>query len=79
MACRNTELAEKAKQQVIANGTKSEVHIMSLDISNKESINQFVQNFQNTFKTCDILLNNAGMAYKGGIVIKSRCFWCGCS
>ena len=43
---------------------------MECDISKKESIESFFQTFKDKFGKCDILLNNAGMAYKGSIFNK---------
>ena len=38
---------------------------MQLDLANNDSIQTFVNNFSKTYKKCDILINNAGLAFKG--------------
>ena len=43
---------------------------MECDISKQQSIESFFNAFKDQFGTCDILLNNAGMAYKGSIFNK---------
>lgn len=41
-----------------------DVEFRKLDISNEESIKQFVENFEKEFSHCDVLVNSAGIAFK---------------
>ena len=60
IACRNQENGEKAKNELGKN-----CEFMQLDLANNDSIQTFVNNFSKTYKKCDILINNAGLAFKG--------------
>lgn len=69
MACRNPELANQAKQNLELQfpNSKSELIVKKLDVSNNQSIKDFSNEIKKEFSSIDILLNNAGMAYKGDL------------
>ena len=67
MACRNRELAEEARQKVTQNDPEAlkKISVMELDLQNSTSINNFVGELQQRNYSCDVLLNNAGIAIIG--------------
>ena len=72
MAVRNVNLGQESadiltKKYGLPDG---KLVVMQCDISNGESIKAFFSAFKEQFGYCDILLNNAGMAYKGSIFNK---------
>jgi len=65
LACRNTQLGAQAVEELnkdVAEGSTIEQRI--LDISSSDSIANFVSSFKADFPTCDILVNNAAIAFK---------------
>lgn len=65
MACRNVENGEKAKSQLLAKFPQAHINVEQLDITNKESIDNFIKVVEQKYKKIDILVNNAGVAAKG--------------
>lgn len=43
----------------------STIDVIELDVSETKSIDKFIDEFKSRFGTADVLLNNAGMAFKG--------------
>jgi len=62
LAARNEELGTAAALSAAEHG---DVEFRCLDISNPDSIKAFVSNFERDFGRCDVLVNNAGIAFKG--------------
>mgnify|MGYP000901248975 CR=1 FL=1 len=65
MACRNKELAIKSRDELIGKYPNAKIHVEELDVSNKNSIQGFVNVVADKYKTIDVLINNAGVARKG--------------
>jgi len=63
MACRNPELGQKAAADLIEDGCN--VSFRPLDISDPQSIQRFATMIKNEFGGIDMLVNNAGFAFKG--------------
>jgi carbonyl reductase 1 len=65
LACRSKELGEEALR-VLRQGAVpgASLEFRSLDIGNLESIQNFTTSFKNDFTKCDILVNNAAIAFK---------------
>ena len=57
---RNKQKLEKLKSEIGALNTKSNIHILVLDISKEESIQSIYKYTQQQFSTIDVLINNAG-------------------
>ena len=68
MACRSKARAEEARQKVCEGKQDrlDRVSILEVDLADSQTITPFVQNLkQFSPEGIDILLNNAGFAYKG--------------
>ena len=67
MACRNLELANLAKKKLenLYPGAPGKIQTRQLDITSAHSIQEFADGFEKGNILIDVLLNNAGMAYKG--------------
>lgn len=63
MACRNLEKANNAKKQILTELPSSELEVMTIDLSDFESIKAFAQEFKSKFQRLDILVNNAGVLF----------------
>lgn len=64
LTARNPELGNAAVAELKAEGLQPKFH--QLDISNQECINQLRDYLQEKYNGLDVLVNNAGMAYKKG-------------
>jgi NADP-dependent 3-hydroxy acid dehydrogenase YdfG len=65
MACRNVELANKSRDELLSRFKDAHIHVEQLDVSDNKSIHNFVQTVADKYKTIDVLINNAGVARKG--------------
>ena len=65
MACRNVELAAKSRDELAAKFPKASIHVEQLDVSKSDSIKAFAEKIKDKYHNIDVLLNNAGMAFKG--------------
>ena len=65
MACRNVELGNKARDQVLKKNPNSKIHVEQLDLSDNNSITTFANSIKKKYHQIDILVNNAGIAAKG--------------
>ena len=65
MACRNVELANKSRDELLGKFKDANIHVEQLDVTDKKSIQNFVQLVADKYKTVDVLINNAGVARKG--------------
>jgi len=61
MACRNTDKGEAAAAEIRKENEKSNVQVMKLDLASLESVREFAEKFNKSFKKLDILINNAGV------------------
>lgn len=65
MACRNVELANKARQEILSRHPDSKIHVEQLDVSDTQSIDAFIPLVKQKYQHIDVLVNNAGVAAKG--------------
>lgn len=61
MACRNSEKAALAKEQLLSEFRRAEISIFIVDISDFASIREFAQRLKAHIDHIDILINNAGI------------------
>lgn len=61
MACRNSEKAEAAANEIRARHPEADVTAMRLDLSELESVRRFVADFRAGHSRLDLLINNAGI------------------
>jgi NAD(P)-dependent dehydrogenase (short-subunit alcohol dehydrogenase family) len=61
IASRNSDKAEKAKNDILKIHPGADLEIILLDLSSKASIAAFAQNFKNKYEKLDLLINNAGI------------------
>lgn len=61
MACRNLVSARTACEEIISLTRNPDVAVMKLDISSRDSIRNFVEDFKNRYGRLNILINNAGV------------------
>ncbi|XP_052744950.1 retinol dehydrogenase 14 isoform X2 [Bicyclus anynana] len=62
MACRSLDKAEKVKDDIIKSTNNPNVVVKKLDLSSFASIRSFAEDINNTEKTLDVLIHNAGYA-----------------
>ncbi len=60
MACRNLNLGELAKVDIVAEMGCDNLSVMELDLSSRVSIRNFVLSFVEQYSRLDVLINNAG-------------------
>eukprot|EP00602_Paraphysomonas_sp_CaronLab_P007610 CAMPEP_0185023290 /NCGR_PEP_ID=MMETSP1103-20130426/5979_1 /TAXON_ID=36769 /ORGANISM="Paraphysomonas bandaiensis, Strain Caron Lab Isolate" /LENGTH=240 /DNA_ID=CAMNT_0027555821 /DNA_START=157 /DNA_END=876 /DNA_ORIENTATION=+ len=65
MAARDETRGSNAVQEVLRNNSSWDVSFRQLDISDSDSIDAFVRGIEQDFDKCDVLVNNAGIAFKG--------------
>ena len=63
MVCRNKQLGEEAKADIISQSGNKNIDLLIADLSSQKSIRQFVQDFKNKYDHLDVLVNNAGLAF----------------
>jgi NAD(P)-dependent dehydrogenase (short-subunit alcohol dehydrogenase family) len=64
LACRNSQKAEAAKAEILAEIPTAKVEISLLDVADLKSVREFSKKFIASDRSIDILINNAGiMAY----------------
>lgn len=63
MACRNLQKANPAADQIRQADPSGTVDVMALDLSDLESVRQFVADFQARYDRLDLLINNAGIMH----------------
>tara|TARA_B110000495_G_C23036490_1_gene619231 strand:+ start:2032 stop:2736 length:705 start_codon:yes stop_codon:yes gene_type:complete len=67
ICARNQESLDKAITLLKAENNKVEVFSQICDVSNKEALNNFVQEVLNKFQSIDVLINNAGVFFPGEV------------
>lgn len=60
MACRNVKLSEPVRREIIEKTNNSNIELIQLDISSKQSIFAFCKVYKEKYDVLDILINNAG-------------------
>ncbi|MDP4239082.1 MAG: oxidoreductase [Bacteroidota bacterium] len=61
MACRTVAKGEDAKKQIVKFLPSADITVMRLDLTDLESVRDFVSNFKKNHIRLDVLLNNAGI------------------
>lgn len=61
LLCRNEERGRQARFEIINSTQDLDVFLEVVDLSNSESIRNFVERFNETEKRVDVLINNAGV------------------
>src|SRR5579862_61245 len=61
MACRSTDKAERARQDLLKRIPDGQVEILQLDLGNLKSVRSFAEAFNNKYDRLDVLMNNAGI------------------
>ena len=61
MACRDIRKAEEAKKEIIKATNNYKIDSMYLDLSDMNSVRDFVEKFKAKYQRLDILINNAGL------------------
>ena len=61
MACRNAQKAEAAANKIRALNPTGEVVVMTLDLSDLKSVQDFAEAFRASYDRLDLLVNNAGI------------------
>ncbi len=61
LAIRNVEKGERVKQEFLNENPNLIIHVMKLDLSDLDSVHQFVNSFKKEFQSLNYLINNAGV------------------
>ena len=62
LACRSTDRAVHAKEEILARYPGARLDVIPLDNSDLSSVKEFADAFLRKYETCDYLVNNAGIA-----------------
>lgn len=65
MACRSLDRANQSRTELLSRFPNAKLHVEQLDVSNPESITNFLKVVAEKYKSIDVLINNAGVAAKG--------------
>lgn len=60
-ACRDTNKAKTAKNDLLKEVPDAELEIIPIDLSSLKSVHKFADEFQKKYKKLDLLINNAGI------------------
>jgi len=63
MAVRNLERGERARNEIIKESRNQDLDVMVCDVSSNNSINLFVEKFNEKYDRLDVLINNAGAVF----------------
>lgn len=61
LACRLTDKGEKAKAEIMQNNPNWKIKVGILDLMDLESVKNFAEHINKSYKRLDVLLNNAGI------------------
>ncbi|MEL6539108.1 MAG: SDR family NAD(P)-dependent oxidoreductase, partial [Bacteroidota bacterium] len=61
LAVRNVQKGQAAVDKILASVPKAELTLMQCDVSDLDSVTQFVQAYTDQFDWVDVLMNNAGI------------------
>jgi len=61
LACRSVDKANTAKAEIEKAVPNAQIEVMKLDLSDFDSIKEFVANFKEKYDHLDVLINNAGI------------------
>ena len=68
MVCREKATGENAQKEIIELTGNKNVDLFLCDLSSLKEIREFVSNFKNKYQVLHILINNAGVMMKQGII-----------
>lgn len=68
MVCRDKERGEQAQKEIIELTGNKNVDLMLCDLSSLEAIRRFATEFKNRYQKLDVLINNAGVMKKQGVL-----------
>lgn len=61
MACRSLSKADIAKEKIQQHVPNADLEVMEIDLSSLQSVRKFAKDYQDTYDTLDVLINNAGV------------------
>lgn len=61
LACRSLDKANQAREELMAETGKTDIHVRQMDLSSLESVRAFAKGFLEEEQRLDILINNAGV------------------
>ncbi|CAM4159091.1 oxidoreductase [Gillisia hiemivivida] len=61
MACRNLNKGQSAKNEILKQVPKAKLEIIEIDLSELDSVREFVKSFLAKYNSLDLLINNAGV------------------
>ena len=61
MSARNTQEAEKVRDQIIAQTGNNKIHLIAADLSSFQGVTVLSKEFTSKFQRLDVLINNAGI------------------
>ena len=61
IAVRNPEKGERAVREIINQNNRANVKVIQLDLADLQSVKTFAGNFKKTYRSLNILINNAGV------------------
>ena len=61
LACRNTDKANQAKNNILKAYSKADLEVIPLDLSKLASVRAFATSYLDKYTTLDVLMNNAGV------------------
>ncbi len=64
MVCRNKELGEKAREEIINQTGNKNIDLLLCDLSSQEQIRKLVNEFKQKYQNLHVLINNAGVMLK---------------
>lgn len=67
MACRNTDKAKEAREQIVNETNNENVVVKQLDLASFDSVKNFAKDVDETETQIDVLLNNAAASITGSI------------
>jgi len=63
IACRNLKKGEEAKAKVLSKIPNAQLDVMTIDLADMDSVQEFVTKFNEKYDILDILVNNAGIMF----------------
>lgn len=65
MACRDVQKAQVSRNELLSRFPKANIAVEQLDITDRDSINNFINVVNQKYEKIDIVVNNAAIAAKG--------------
>jgi len=64
MICRNQEIGEKVRKEIISQTGNKNIDLLLCDLSSQDQVRKLVDEFKNKYQKLDVLINNAGVMLK---------------